>query len=115
MTITYSQSDLKDLSEAKVEKVEAFFAQYCCHTAGNKWRGVPFNLISWQTDAIKKIFGTLKKDGMRQYRTAYIEIPKKNGKTEFAAGLALFGLVADDEYGAEVYCLTPETRVLCSD
>lgn len=103
MTTTYSQRDLKKLAKAKVEKVEAFFAQYCCHTAGNKWRGVPFNLISWQKAAIKKIFGTLKKDGMRQYRTAYIEIPKKNGKTEFAAGLALFGLVADDEYGAEVY------------
>ena len=101
---TYSQRDLKKLSKAKVEKVDAFFYQYCCHTAGNKWRGVPFNLISWQKDANKKIFGTLKPDGMRQYRTVYIEIPKKNGKTEYAAGLALYGLVADGEYGAEVYC-----------
>lgn len=42
-------------------------------------------------------------DGYRQYRTVYIEIPKKNGKTEFAAGFVLYGLFADDEPGAEIY------------
>lgn len=49
------------------------------HTKG-VWRGVPFDLLPWQEKIIKDIFGTVKEDGYRQYNTAYIEIPKKNGK-----------------------------------
>jgi phage terminase large subunit-like protein len=45
----------------------------------------------------------LNEDGMRQYRTAYVEIPRKNGKSELAAGIALYLLFADGEEGAEVY------------
>jgi phage terminase large subunit-like protein len=89
-TTTYSPDELAILAENKVSNVKKFLHKYCCHTAGNKWRGQPFKIISWQDDAINKIFGTLKPDGTRQYRTAYIEIPKKNGKTEFAAALSLY-------------------------
>lgn len=45
----------------------------------------------------------MDEDGFRKYRTVYIEVPKKNGKTEFAAGFVLYGLYADGEPGAEVY------------
>lgn len=72
------------------------------HTKG-QWRGVPFDLLSWQDKIIKDIFGTVKENGYRQYNTAYIEIPKKNGKSELAAAVALYLTCGDGEWGAEVY------------
>lgn len=52
-----------------------------CHTKGT-WAGKPFELIDWQEQIIRDIFGTLKPNGYRQFNTAYIEIPKKQGKSE---------------------------------
>ena len=52
---------------------------------------------------MRPLFGWKRKDGTRRYRTVYVEIPRKNGKTTLAAGLALFLLFADKEAGAEVY------------
>jgi len=72
------------------------------HTKG-KWRGVPFDLLPWQDKIISDIFGTVKDNSFRQYNTAYIEIPKKNGKSELAAAIALYLTCADMEWGAEVY------------
>lgn len=72
------------------------------HTKG-VWHGVPFDLLQWQDKIIRDIFGTVKEDGYRQYNTAYIEIPKKNGKSEIAAAVALYLTCGDGEWGAEVY------------
>lgn len=72
------------------------------HTKG-QWRGVPFELLPWQDKIIRDIFGTVKENGYRQYNTAYIEIPKKNGKSELAAAVALLMTCGDGEWGAEVY------------
>ena len=72
------------------------------HTKG-KWRGQPFELLPWQEAVIRDVFGTVKKNGYRQYNTAYVEIPKKNGKSELAAGVALYMTCGDNEWGAEVY------------
>ncbi|MFA5676524.1 MAG: terminase large subunit, partial [Christensenellales bacterium] len=72
------------------------------HTKG-KWHGQNFTLLPWQEKIVRDIFGTLKKDGSRQYNTAYIEVPKKAGKSELAAAIALYLLCADGEQGAEVY------------
>ena len=73
------------------------------HTKG-KWAGTPFILADWQeNEIIRPLFGTLNSDGNRQYRTAYIEIPKKNGKSSIAAGIALYLLFADREKGSEIY------------
>lgn len=72
------------------------------HTKG-QWRGVPFELLPWQETIICDIFGTVKANGYRQYNTAYIEIPKKNGKSELAAAVALYMTCGDYEWGAEVY------------
>lgn len=94
---------LEKLSEEKIGNVIKFFTTYLTHTKG-RWDGHPFKLIPWQiNDVIIPAFGTLKPDGNRQYRTVYVEIPKKNGKTQLAAGLALYGLCYDGEKGAEVY------------
>lgn len=68
-----------------------------------KWAGKPFKLIPWEVDLLKKVFGTLREDGTRQYRTVYVEIGKKNGKSEIAAAIALYMLLADGESNAEVY------------
>ena len=72
------------------------------HTKG-KWRGQPFELLPWQEAIIREVFGTVKENGYRQYNTAYVEIPKKNGKSELAAGVALYMTCGDNEWGAEVY------------
>lgn len=72
------------------------------HTKG-VWHGVPFDLLPWQDKIITDIFGTVKDNGFRQYNTAYVEIPKKNGKSEIAAAVALYLTCADNEWGAEVY------------
>lgn len=55
------------------------FIENLCHTKG-RWAGKPFWLLPWQEQIIRDIFGIVKEDDMRQFRTAYVEIPKKNGK-----------------------------------
>ncbi|SHI17774.1 terminase large subunit [Sporanaerobacter acetigenes] len=72
------------------------------HTKG-VWHGVPFDLLPWQDKIIQDVFGTVKVDGYRKYNTAYVEIPKKNGKSELAAAIALYLTCGDGEWGAEVY------------
>ena len=72
------------------------------HTKG-RWIGQPFELLPWQDRIIRDVFGTVKENGYRQYNTAYVEIPKKNGKSELAAGVALYMTCGDGEWGAEVY------------
>lgn len=53
------------------------FIENLCHTKGI-WSGKPFWLLPWQERIIRDVFGIVGKDGMRQFRTAYVEIPKKN-------------------------------------
>lgn len=72
------------------------------HTKGT-WHGKNFELLPWQDKIVKDIFGTVKGNGFRQYNTAYVEIPKKQGKSELAAAIALYLLAGDGEWGAEVY------------
>ena len=55
------------------------FIECLCHTKGT-WAGKPFELIDWQERIIRDIFGILKPNGYRQFNTAYVEIPKKQGK-----------------------------------
>ena len=70
---------------------------------GGNWRGSSFDLLKWQNTLVKDVFGTVKANGYRQYVTSYLEIPKKNGKTELAAGVGLYLTCGDGEQGAEVY------------
>lgn len=87
--------------KAKADHAVAFI-ECLKHTKG-KWAGKPFILLPWQEQIIRDIFGTVKADGNRQFRTAYIEIPKKNGKSELAAAVALYLLFGDGEASPEVY------------
>ena len=78
------------------------FIECLCHTKGT-WAGKKFELIDWQEQIIRDIFGTIKENGYRQFNTAYIEIPKKMGKSELAAAVALLLCCGDGEERAEVY------------
>jgi phage terminase large subunit-like protein len=71
------------------------------HTKG-PFAGQPFTLRPWQVKILKQLFKT-KKDGRRQYRTCLLMLPRKNGKSEICAALAIYFLLFDNEIGAEVY------------
>ena len=89
--------------ERKAQRVVRFI-EALRHTKG-EFHGQPFHLLPWQEKIIQDVFGTVRDDDptMRQYTTAYIEIPKKNGKSELGAAIALNMLINDDEWKAEVY------------
>ena len=93
-------------ADSKYDKDAADFAvmfiEQLCHTKG-MWAGKPFDLIDWQEQIIRDLFGILKPNGYRQFNMAYIEIPKKMGKSELAAAIALLLTCGDGEERAEVY------------
>ena len=91
---SYYDEDAADFAVAFIESL--------CHTKGT-WAGKNFELIDWQEQIIRDIFGILKPNGYRQFNTAYVEIPKKQGKSELAAAVALLLTCGDGEERAEVY------------
>jgi phage terminase large subunit-like protein len=69
-----------------------------------QWAGQRVKLMPWQKEElVVPAFGTLLPDGRRQYRTVYLEIPRKNAKTESGAMFGCYLLFGDDEAGAQVY------------
>jgi phage terminase large subunit-like protein len=88
-------------NDARAARAVKFF-ESLKHTKG-KFFGKPFTLLPWESQIIRDVYGTLKDDGTRQYKYAYIEVPKKNGKSELAAGAALYQTFADGEKAGEVY------------
>lgn len=89
--------------ESAADHAVTFFEKYLRYSKG-EWAGKPFKLGLWQrNELIRPLFGWKRADGTRRYRFAYIEIPRKNGKSEIAAGIALYMTSADSEPGAEVY------------
>ena len=102
---------LKDLETAKErgfyfdkEEVELClqFFSLLRHSKG-EFAGQSFELSDWQVFIVGSLFGWKRKDGTRRFRRAYIEVPRKNGKSTLAAGIALYCLIMDGEQGAEVY------------
>ena len=90
-----------DLKSA--ERVREFFRRFLVHSKG-EWAGKPFELQPWQWEKlIGPLFGWKRADGTRRYRRAYVEIPKKMGKSTLGAAISLYLLVADNEPGAEVF------------
>jgi phage terminase large subunit-like protein len=85
------------------ERVIRFVERITVHTKG-RFAGKPFVLTEWQKDSIiRPIFGNLKEDGSRRITKALIGKPRKNGKSQECAGIALNQLLNDREPGAEVY------------
>lgn len=79
-----------------------FFERVLTHAKG-EWAGQGFALAPWQKVVTEQMFGWRRREGTRRYRRVYVEVPRKNGKSTWAAGVALLLLFADGEPGAEVY------------
>jgi phage terminase large subunit-like protein len=81
------------------------FIESLPHTKG-RWAKTRelIKLEDWQCFFLTCVFGWVSKEtGYRRFREAYLEVPRKNGKSIIAASVGLYCAVADREYGAEVY------------
>ena len=72
------------------------------HVKG-KLAGKPIKLEPWQVFILTTVFGWVDSEGRRRFKTAYIEVPRKNAKSTLSSVVALYCLAADGEKGAEVY------------
>jgi phage terminase large subunit-like protein len=70
---------------------------------GGEFEGLPFELLDWQQFIVGSLFGWKGSDGWRRFRAAFIETAKGSGKSPLAAGIGMYGLVADNEPRAEIY------------
>jgi phage terminase large subunit-like protein len=71
--------------------------------SGGDHEGKPFQLLDWQVFIVGSLFGWKAEDHTRRFRMCYVESGKGSGKSPLAAGIGLYGLVADNEASAEVY------------
>lgn len=103
---TARPGDTFDAREAA--RAAAFFPRFLRLTKGRQFAGQPFLLQPWQDGLVRALFGWRRPDGLRRFRQLYLEVARKNGKTELAAGLGLFLLFADNEPGAELYSVATD-------
>ena len=94
-------------SEFMDEAAGAFVCQFISRLPTTD-TGKNFSLYDWQQDTLMQFYGTMEPDeetgeALRKYWYLYLEIPKKNGKSELAAALGIYHLFADGELNAEVY------------
>lgn len=80
------------------------FIEGLCVFSNGQWTGDPFVLLPWQKRLIYELFEVNPATGLRRYRRALVGVGRKNGKTELAAALGLYFILADREKSAEVYC-----------
>lgn len=107
-----AERHLRDLAEGQArglrydiaaeKRAISFFEDYLHHSKG-KFARQRFLLSDWQCFIVGSVFAWKKADGTRRFSVAYVEVPRKNGKSTLAAGIALYMLIADGEEGAEVY------------
>lgn len=83
-----------------------------CLTCSN---GAPMRLMDWQREAVTEFYGRMAQDEhdptgayLRQYQYLYLEIAKKNGKSELAGALGVYHLFADGEMNGEVYIVAAD-------
>src|SRR4029077_8692157 len=99
---------------ARAKRAVDFFEQLLVHTKG-RWARQPFALEDFQRDEIiRPLFGAMMfapddEEWVRLYNLAWLELARKNGKSELMAGIGLYLLGADDEEGAEVYSVAKDT------
>lgn len=97
--MTVSNSAERPATDGK--SVRGFIEELCRNTKG-QGAGEYLRLRDWQKDLLDDLF-VLRPDGLRRHRKGLIGLPRKNGKSALGAGIALWGLVLDDEQGGEVY------------
>jgi phage terminase large subunit-like protein len=92
------------------------FIEELPHIKG-RWEQPKIKLQPWQCFMLCSLFGWVNADGVRRFRKALVVIPRKNGKSVIAAGVALYCLILDSEPGAEVYsaATTRDQAKICWD
>lgn len=86
-----------------------FIQELCTHAKG-VWAGERFKLQPWQYAVVANLYGWIRPDGTRRYRECGIWVPRKNGKTELAAPLGLYHLLADGEPTPEVVSIAADRK-----
>jgi phage terminase large subunit-like protein len=77
--------------------VERFFSQVL-------YRPLGYKLLPWQKKVLRDLYGTVSmEDGRRKYRSAYISVGKKNGKSFLIGGLPIYHLLTEGECNPEAY------------
>ena len=100
-TLSNTDSDYYFDSQTALRVVD-FFERELTHVEG-EWAGKPVVLEKWQKKFLMEVFGWKRKsDDLRKYRSIYLEIPRKNGKSFLISGLSLYLLLADNEGGAKI-------------
>lgn len=95
---------------AAAERAVRFLETFMVHFRG-RLAGQHLVLEEWQKEQIiRPLFGWKRPDGRRRFTEAFVFIPRKNGKTFLAAGIALYCMAADNEEGAEVYCAAADQK-----
>ncbi len=87
---------------AEVERGIGFFHDVL-RLNGGEYEGIPYDLLDWQAFIVGSVLGWKTADGTRRFRSAYVETAKGSGKSPLAAGIGLYGMMADGEPGAEIY------------
>lgn len=87
--------------EERANHVITMVEKHCRHVEGELYNK-PFLLAEWQKHILRNIYGWYKQDGTRAYSTAYISVPRKNGKSALISALGLYGLCFEGEQGAQV-------------
>jgi phage terminase large subunit-like protein len=88
--------------EPKGARPIEFIERFCRQSKG-RWAGQPLKLLDWQRSFIMRLFGWRAQNGLRRFRTAYLEVGKKNGKSTMISALVIYLALADKEAAAEVY------------
>jgi phage terminase large subunit-like protein len=99
----YSKARVREMGRDRADRAVKFINSLK-HSTGD-YAGRPFNLMPWQeNELIRPFYGTLNGDGKRRYRYVWLEVARKNGKTEIAGGgFILPMLYLDEEHGAQIY------------
>jgi phage terminase large subunit-like protein len=86
------------------------FIELLKHTKGI-FRGKNFKLLDWQHRIVSEVYGTMTEKNIRQYQYVYLEVPKKNGKSELVAAMGLYHTFVDGEMRGEIYgCAADRTQ-----
>lgn len=115
-TIKACRRHLRDLEREGTDGFPFVFSpdeahRYCAfietmpHVSGRWARGQNLHLHPSQVFIESSVHGWVHRDtGLRRFRIAYEEVPRKNGKSTRMAAKGLFMLTEEGEPGAEVYC-----------
>lgn len=85
------------------------FMEHLPHVEG-QWETPTITLEPWQVFIVANVFGFRWPDGRRRFNTVYIEVGRKNAKSTFTAGMALYGLGMEREIGPQIKCAAPTGR-----